>query len=261
MVTFLLSAVIALSARHVRGAESVALFNGKDLSGWHVYTVQTKNENPGIFTAVDGMLKISGGAGDVAYLGGIITEGEYENYRLKLEYKWGGPTYGARQDAARDSGILVHCVGPEGPGPWRTSIECQIIEGGTGDIILIGGNGDDGKPVPMAATIEAVKREGQYYFHPGGPKVTANSGRLNWYGRDLAWKDVKDFRGKEDVESPFGEWTCVECICKNHELTNIVNGKVVNHVTGLPLNKGKILIQTEGAEMWVRNIELTPLDP
>jgi hypothetical protein len=38
-----------------------------------------------------------------------------------------------------------------------------------------------------------------------------------------------------------------------------VNGKVVNKASGLSLTKGKIFIQTEGAEMYVRNVVLTPL--
>lgn len=239
--------------------EPIALFNGKDLDGWYVYTTQTKNENPGIFSVAQGMLKVAGGVEGEAYLGGLITEKEYENFRLIVEYKWGEPTYGGRKDKARDSGILVHCVGPNGPGPWMTSIECQVIEGGTGDFIIINGEGSDGKPLTRSLTTEAVKREGQYYYHPGGPQVTVSSGRLNWWGRDLGWKDAIDFRGKQDVESPFGEWTHVECICDGDTITNIVNGKVVNRATGVAQPKGKILLQTEGAEMWVRKIELVPL--
>ena len=45
---------------------TIKLFNGRNLDGWYTYTVQTRHENPGIFTVVDGMLKVSGGAGDVA---------------------------------------------------------------------------------------------------------------------------------------------------------------------------------------------------
>ena len=208
------------------------------------------------------MIKVAGGKGEKAYFGGLITNDDYENYHLVLEYKFGPPTYGRRKGRSRDSGILVHCVGENGPGPWMTSIECQIIEGGTGDVLLVGGGGkdNDGKVVEHSATVSAEKRGGQFYYKPGAPKVTVHGGRINWYDRDPAWKDVIGFRGTKDVESPFGEWTRVECICKGDTLTNIVNGKIVNKVTGLALSKGKILIQTEGAEMFVRKIELTPLD-
>lgn len=238
---------------------TIKLFNGKDLTGWYVYTEQTKYENPGIFTVVDGMLKVSGGVEGQAYLGGLITKEEYENYRLVVEYKWGGPTWGVRKGKSRDSGVLVHCIGPDGPGPWKASIECQVIEGGTGDFILVGGLGSDGKPFEHSITAEVQKRGGQYYFHPGGAKVTVNTGRINWYGRDPNWKDVIDFRGANDVESPFGEWTRIECICDGATLTNYINGKLVNRITHSKLTKGKILLQTEGAEVWYRKVELTPL--
>lgn len=244
--------------------KTIKLFNQKNLDGWIIHTREKQSENPGIFTVKDGILKISGGAGDEAYYGGIITEKEYENYHFVLEYKWGGPTFGTRKDKARDSGILLHCVGPVGgpggKGPWMTSVECQIIEGGTGDFIMVGGPDNDGNPVKHSATVNAEKRDGQWYYNPEAPEVTISGARINWWGRDPKWKDVVDFRGEKDVESPFGEWTRVECICKGNTVTNIVNGKVVNKGTNFALSKGKILVQTEGAEMYVRKIELTPLD-
>ena len=45
------------------------------------------------------------------------------------------------QENARDSGILLHCVGPDGAagGNWMESQECQIIEGGCGDLLMVGG--------------------------------------------------------------------------------------------------------------------------
>ena len=35
------------------------------------------------------------------------------------------------------------------------------------------------------------------------------------------------FRGKADVESPYGQWTRLEVIAQGDRVTNIVNGKVV----------------------------------
>lgn len=251
---------VAVHGGEKPAGKTIQLFNGKNLDGWYIHTRETQSENPGIFTVVDGMLKISGGEGDKAYFGGIITKNAYENYHLVVEYKWGSPTYGARKGKARDSGILLHCVGPDKPDrPWPTSIECQIIEGGDGDFILVGGDGNDGKPVKHSLTAEAEKRGGQYYYKPGAPKVTLSNVRLNWWGRDPEWKDVVDFRGKQDVSSPFGEWTRIECFCKGDKLTYKINGKVVNEGYGAALTKGKILIQTEGAELYVRKVELTPL--
>jgi len=47
-------------------------------------------------------------------------------------------------------------------------------------------------------------------------------GRLNWQKRDVDWKDTIGFRGKDDVESPFGQWTRFEVIAKGDTLQYFV---------------------------------------
>ena len=246
-----------------RAAERpIRLFNGKNLDGWYSYTVQTKSENPGIFTAVDGMLRVCGGSGDTAFYGGLVTKKAYENYKLSFEYKWGGPTYGVRKEKSRDSGVMIHCVGPNEPGPWMTSYEYQIIEGGTGDILVVPCNGsvdDAGKPVKIELIAEIVKDGSQTIWKEGGEKKVFPRGRVNWYGRDPEWKDTLGFRGREDVESKLGEWTRCEAVCKGDTLTYYVNGNLVNKAFALSVTRGKLFFQTEGAECWYRNIELAPL--
>jgi hypothetical protein len=85
------------------------------------------------------------------------------------------------------------------------------------------------------------------------------NGRLNWYGRDPEWKDVINFRGRNDVEKPAGEWNRQEIIADGDTLTNVVNGVTVNHATRSSHREGKIQIQSEGAEIFVRKVELQPL--
>src|SRR5262249_33622920 len=136
---------------------------------------------------------------------------------------------------------------------WMESIEFQMIEGGTGDFILVGA---ESRP---SLTVEAEKRGGQYYYKPGAPGITLHSGRFNWYGREPHWQDVKGFRGELDVEKPVGEWNRLECICDGNTITNILNGKVVNAGKGASPAKGKLLFQSEGAEVFFRKIDLRPL--
>ncbi len=93
----------------------------------------------------------------------------------------------------------------------------------------------------------------------GGESVTISSGRINWWGRDVDWKDKIGFRGRQDVESPFGEWTRMDVICDGSQLTYLVNGAVVNRALSANPDSGKILLQTELAEMFVRRFELWPL--
>ena len=227
------------------------LFNGKDLSGFYTYLRGTgKNNDPEkVITVHDGMVHVTG-----KVFGCFVTEKEYENYHLRVEFKWGEKTWPPREGKTMDSGILLHCVGEDGAagGVWLESIECQMIEGGTGDFILV-----KGKSQPKL-TVEAEQR-GQWYYKPGAPPKEFTGGRINWYARDPDWKDVKGFRGKEDVEKPAGEWNVLECVCDGDKITNILNGKVVNAGTKSSHTKGKILFQSEGAEVFFRKIELKPL--
>src|SRR3954454_6817482 len=175
--------------------EKIALFNGRDLTGWYTWTRDSKYQDPKkVFTVVDGVIRISG-----EEWGGIATKQMYRDYHLIVEWKWGGPTWGERKTKARDSGILVHGVGEDGAhaNTWLESIESQVIEGGAGDFIMVGGKN---KPSLSAEVREGDKN--QLYWQEGGRKVTRDQGRFNWYGRDPDWKDELGFRGKQDVEAP-----------------------------------------------------------
>src|SRR5438128_9142554 len=195
--------VLALPAVPADGGQGVIhLFNGKDLTNFYTWLgAPAKGEKPygknndpeKVFTVHDGMVHVSG-----KVFGGFITEKEYENYQQVVEFKWVEKTWPPRQDKARDSGILLHCVGEDGAagGVWMESIECQMIEGGTGDFILVGAKG---KP---SLTVEAEKRGKETYYKPGAPAMTLQSARVNWYGRDPQWKAVKGFRGQQAVANP-----------------------------------------------------------
>ena len=232
--------------------EPIFEFNGKDLTGFYTFLSDHKLEDPGkVFTVHDGLIHISGDG-----FGGLTTKAEFENYHLITEWKWGEKTFRTRKSNARDSGILLHCVGEEGAhgGIWMESQECQIIEGGCGDLLMV-----SGKAKPSLTCETRVGPDKQLYFEKGGKPVTRDSGRYNWWGRDPSWKDVLGFRGSRDVEKPAGEWNTMEVICEDDSITNIVNGYVVNIGTKSSLTRGKITFQTEGAEISFRKIEVRPL--
>lgn len=211
----------ALGAPDSKSQEkSISLFNGKDLTGWHIYIrhaksdadVDPRSDPKGIFKVEDGVIHISG-----EEFGGLTTDDEFENYRLKLEFKWGTKKWPPRDKVVRDSGILVHCVGPDKV--WTKSIECQIQEHDCGDFWMVDGT-----------TLEVDGKT-----------------------------ETRFKKKKLDGEKPTGEWNTVEMICDGDKITNIVNGVVVNEGTNASVTKGKILLQSEGAEVYYRNITLTPL--
>lgn len=234
---------------------TVPLFNGKDLEGWYTFIKDRgRNEDPkNVFSIENGILRITG-----EEWGCITTNEAFENYRLTAEFKWGGKTYAPRINKTRDSGILVHSIEEDGAysGTWMHSIEVQIIEGGTGDFIIVGDNSDT---FSLSSTVAPEKQDRSYVYQDGGQLETINSGRINWYGRDPAWSDNLGFRGKQDVENPVGEWNTLECIVKADTITVLLNGVVVNRAINVRPAKGKIQVQSEAAEIFFRKIDLTPL--
>jgi hypothetical protein len=236
----------------LRSGEPIFRFNGKDLAGFYTYTKDHQFEDPNkVFTVGDGIIRVSG-----QEFGGFATREAYRDYHLIVEWRWGEKTWAPRKDKARDSGILLHCVGPDGAagGQWMESQECQIIEGGCGDLLMVAG-----KERPRLSCEVRIGPDNQPYYEKGGKLLTRDAGRYNWWGRDPNWKDALGFRGKDDVEKPAGEWNRMEVFCNGDSITNIVNGYVVNVGTGSSLTEGKIQFQSEGAEIHFRRIEIRPL--
>lgn len=250
----LVAALVPVTAREpaaTRVTSTVRLFDGRSLEGWTTWLKESHRTDPkGVFTVRDGMLRISG-----EEWGGIATVGAYRDYHLVVEWKWGGATWGERKNGARDSGILVHGVGEDGAasGVWLESVEAQVIEGGTGDLILVAGAG---KP---SFTANARIDGDQKIWDAAAPAIRMSEGRLNWFGRDPGWKDVLGFRGARDVEKPAGEWNRQEVVADGASLTSIVNGVTVARATACSHAEGRIQIQSEGAEILVRSVELLPV--
>lgn len=237
----------------VHSGEPILKFNGKDLTGFYTYLRgRGRDSDPHqVFSVRDGAICASG-----EEFGGLITRDEFHDYHLVVEWRWGERTWTPRKSNARDSGILVHCVGADGAagGTWMESQECQIIEGGTGDFLMVGG-----KNKPRLTCETRVGPDGQLYFEKGGKAVTRDSGRINWWGRDPSWKDELGFRGARDVEKPAGEWNRMEVVCDGDSITTVLNGYLVNAGTKSSHTRGKILFQSEGAEIFFRKIEIRPL--
>ncbi|WP_158545528.1 3-keto-disaccharide hydrolase [Bremerella cremea] len=243
----------------------IPLIPDNDLSQWYTWLTDSGYEDPRhVFTVQpDGILRISGDG-----FGALTTKKEYANYLLIMEYRWGEKTWAPREQAAKDAGVLVHAQGIDGgygwkdgqPGAWMPSFEFQIIEGGVGDLLVLSGRGKNGTQLNPSATVSVVRdRDGEPVWSSEGKPEVFRKGRVNWLGRDPDWQDRLGFRGKNDVESPGQAWTRIECICRDDELTYRVNGKLVNHITDVQPRQGKILVQTEGAEWFIRKLELHPL--
>lgn len=204
-----------------QASNRVKLFNGKNFDGWYIFIRDhAKNEDPKKIFTIQPDGSIHV-TGEI--FGYLSTEKEYDNYRLSLEFKWGEKKYPPRENAKRDAGILYHAVGRDKV--WMESLELQIQEGDTGDMWLTGGDG--GKP--------ALTVRGQRYV----------GGRVVKFA---------------DYEKPNGEWNKVEVVCRGASIQHYVNGHLNMEGTDASLTRGKINLQSEGAELWYRNIYIEPLN-
>ncbi|WP_263353979.1 3-keto-disaccharide hydrolase [Acidicapsa acidisoli] len=218
------------------GPEEV-LFDGKDLNQFNTFIKSTGlNSDPGhIFTVEKGMIHVSG-----KEMGYIITKQDYKNYYLRAEFKWGEGTFAPRAGQARDSGILYNIQGPDKV--WPRSVEFQINEGCTGDFWMTDGAALTGKD---------------------GVRVTGPDGSAKKIDRfnKGPWKNEVGYRDPvNEVEKPHGQWNVVELVNQDGHVKQYVNGKLANEGTDAFPSSGKILFQSEGAEVYFRNIKLYPLN-
>ena len=238
----------------------VPLFNGKNLDGWDTWLgrplnskdVIGLNKDPlKVYTVVeeDGKpaIRISG-----EVFGALTSQKEYENYHLRLEFKWGQKKWPPREKAVRDSGLLYHCVGPHGAAGtfWMQSQELQIQEHDCGDYWSVAGGIVD---------VEGERKDGK------GPIIYKKGGeRFTVPNKSTGPRIVKSV----DYENPSGQWNTIELLTVGGTSVHKVNGKVNMVLTNSrrrvngkeePLTRGKIQLQSEGAEVFYRNIAIRPL--
>jgi hypothetical protein len=246
----------ASATEPVAPKEPTALFNGKNLDGLTTWLKDSKREDPKqVFRVTDGMIHMTGEG-----FGYLATEKEYRDYCVVVEYKWGKKTDGGKY--VRNSGILLHATGPDGGagGTWMSSVECQLAQGCVGDLIVIRGKDAKGDTIPVSITSDiAIGPDKRPRWKEGGTKTVFTNRQLWWNKHDPDFKELLDTRGKDDVESQLGEFTKVECVCEGRTITVIANGHTVNKAYNMTPAAGRILLQCEGFELYVRKFEIHPL--
>jgi hypothetical protein len=233
------------------------LFSGTSLESWYTYIDgQGLDQDPqGVFKFQDGVLHVYPDAppGIRVPFGYVATRREYADFHLRLEYRWGTKKFPPRQDRARDAGVVYGCSGPDRV--WPEGVECQIQEGDTGDLwalrTFVETTVDPNVPGPQARFLEA---------EAGG--IVRTVGSLD-----------KNTRVEKCCPNEIEGWNTVEVIVRGAASTHIVNGKVLfrslrmlrsdpeNPGQRVPIRRGKILLQAEGAEVFYRKVEIRELDP
>ena len=231
------------------------LFNGENLTGWNTWVGSVEegekpvglNKDPlNLFSVVelDGekVIRISGEIN-----ASIATKEEFENYHLVMEFKWGDEVF-----TKRNSGLLYHSYGDFGVGlgVWMSSHELQLWTGNIGDSYRMGKSYCE---IPMVKN-----NDGKYVYNKNGKKTPS-----------VPDSETRIVAKNNDYEKPSGDWNTVELYCYGTTSVHVVNGEVnmVNYNSGKyigegniePLSKGKIQLQSEGGELFVKSIRIKPI--
>lgn len=249
---------------------SVSLFNGRDLDDWETWLGY---EDPALTYLPDPARPIGAGQGKgtmfkvvevdgapALYVNGktwgsIVHKQSFENYHLRMQFKWGPTRYAPRVNLPQNNGLLYHSNGEHGSvyGTWMPAVEFEIMRGSTGMVVPVGKQIGVRTFAGHDPAIEYPKRR----FMIGGREVSVEA---------PAW----NVEAARDVERPVGEWNTLDLYVFGDRAIHVVNGVPVMELHGLsiadpktgnrqPLTRGRIQFQSEGAETYFRNITVTPI--
>ena len=260
-----------VSAVNAQDSDWVPLFNGRDLAGWETFLGRPHSSTPvaglardadGTYLEVVGVDRDPRGVFRVVALdeapairisgeiyGALVTRAAYGDYHLRFQFRWGDTRWPPRPLAPRDTGCCYHSTGPHGAsyGFWMQSCEFQIQEGDVGDFYSLAGVKADVR----ATMVDPANPKSDLRFDPEAPAITATTRRV-----------IK----ARPAEHPHGAWNTLDLYCLGQTSVHVVNGQVQLVLTGLrrpvsgaddePLTRGRIQLQSEAAEVYVRALAI-----
>lgn len=247
-------AVACLGAAACGSSDFYPLFTGDDFDGWYSYLPShgIDRDPLGIFKIRDGvvhLLDVDTSQPGLEF-GYLATEREFEDFHLRFEYRWGDKQF----IGFKDSGFFIHAVGPDML--WPRSQECQVMEGDSGSMYMF-------DYATVETTIDPASPGNPTYLEGGQPYTTARNANP-FYPRithSMAYDSSTD-------------WNTVEVIAIGETSEFIVNGNVTLRTSArrqphpehpddpsmdIPLTRGRLVLQQEGAEIFFRNVELKDL--
>ncbi len=207
------------------------LFDGKSTQGWHSYGRQSAGK---IWNVKDGAIYLDAGAKKNApgEGGDLLTNDEYGNFDLKLDWKIG---------LKGNSGIIfyIHEDTAKYPDTYNTGLEMQILDNGTPTRL----GHDDGKLYShragdlydLLASKEAVKPQGEWNHI----EIVSLNGKLDFY-----------MNGVHSLTTRLWDnnWKQMVAISKFKTMPGFGTFK-----------KGKISLQDHGEDVSFRNIRIKRL--
>lgn len=196
-----------------------SLFNGKDLSGW--VDVNTSKDT---WYVKDGLLICKG-----LPIGVMRSEKQYENFVLHIEWRHMEPGGNSGVFAWSDGSVPKDRRLPKGMEIQMLELQWPFLN-----------REKNGKPRPIA------------YVH--GELFGAN-------GLTTVPDNPRGRRSKsiENRCKPAGQWNYYDVVCVDGVVKLSVNGKFVNGVSKASQKKGYLCLESEGAEIHFRNIQIMEL--
>ncbi len=246
----------------------VTLFDGKSLAGWTSARVLAGEESPFTVDEKTGVMHVYAGkkAGSEQVSDCLNTEKEFSHFILKMEYKWLEKRFAPRTDWDRDAGLLFHVHG-DLKKVWPLCLEMQIGESPgdkkngkapdgrfhSGDLFVLG------KDLRVDTKREKGEANMNDFWKKNGKLVTAGH-CLTRLGKEVP----------KAYDDPKAGWNEMEIRVEgSKKATFILNGEVVLELSNftqendkgerVPLEKGRIGLQAEWAEILYRNIRIKEL--
>ncbi len=204
------------------------LFNGKNTEGWHIFKKQTdgsawKVDNEAL--SLDPSVKDADGKRTGG--GDIITDGEFENYELRLDWKI---------SPCGNSGIIFNSAEVDQVmTPWQTGPEMQVLDNTCHpDAKIVKHKAGDLYDLIECSTV-TVKPAGEW----NSIRLIVNKGHLE------QWQN-----GKKVVETDM--WT-------DGWKAMIANSKFKGYPLFGTVKKGHLVLQDHGDKVWFKNIKIKSL--
>jgi hypothetical protein len=217
----LLLFAIALTAVGQAVPQFRPLFNGKDLSGW-----VNVNTDPDTWSVRDGMLICKGKP-----IGVMRSDKQYENFVLHIEW--------SHQEAGGNSGVFVWSDAVPGEkNRLPNGVEVQML-----DLEFIDLHTKPGEEPPPVAYVHGE------LFGVGGVETVPDNPRKT--------------RSKSIENRVLGkkQWNTYDVVAVDGVIKLSVNGKFVNGIAKSTQKKGYLCLESEGAEIHFRNIQIMELPP
>jgi hypothetical protein len=217
-------------------SDYVPLFNGRDFTGW-TFFLEEKGYNTGGRGSISDFATIRpGGVIELnpQFHGALMTERDYLNYDLHMEYRWADP------QPRDDSGIFLRIRPPfvwdMQHGEQARFYMFQIQPGNTGDLWVLG------------YSESLLKTDPARSFKPFGELELAQGGHIR---RHLKIRDA---------ELPLGSWNTLDLSVQGKTVKTFVNGVLVNEATSLVDLPGRIGLESERGRIQYREIRIRAID-